>query len=107
MLLSSPSKLAGDESGLEAHQAADGEAESMLCSVLVMLYVDATETDVRLGLLRVALQVLQRHGACLCYAVWCKQTQGGMILDLWYFRRAAGGGVASAAQAARDCAPNR
>ena len=39
-----------------------GAAEHMLLAALVELYSDAAENDVRLGLLRVALQALQRHG---------------------------------------------
>ena len=34
----------------------------MLLMALESLYKDATEQDVRLGLLRTALQILQRHG---------------------------------------------
>jgi len=40
----------------------DGAAEHMLLGALVELYHDARENDVRLGLLRIALQALQRHG---------------------------------------------
>lgn len=40
-----------------------GAAEHMLLAALVELYTDARETDVRLGLLRITLQAMQRHGA--------------------------------------------
>ena len=41
----------------------DAGAEEMLLEALRGLYAGAREPDVRLGLLRVLLQVLQRHGA--------------------------------------------
>ena len=41
-----------------------GAAEHMLLVALETLYKDASETDVQLGILRVVLQILQRHGAC-------------------------------------------
>ena len=45
-------------------QAEDGGAtEHMLLMALETLYKDAVEQDVRLGLLRITLQILQRHGA--------------------------------------------
>lgn len=37
--------------------------EHMLLVALTSLYTDERETDVRLGVLRVAINVLQRHGA--------------------------------------------
>ena len=40
-----------------------GAAEHMLLGALETLYADACEADVQLGILRVALQLLQRHGA--------------------------------------------
>lgn len=40
-----------------------GATEHMLLMALESLYKDAEELDVRLGLLRVLLQILQRHGA--------------------------------------------
>ena len=44
-------------------QAEDGGAtEHMLLMALETLYKDAVEQDVRLGLLRITLQILQRHG---------------------------------------------
>ncbi len=39
-----------------------GATEHMLLMALESLYKDATEQDVRLGLLRTTLQILQRHG---------------------------------------------
>ena len=44
-----------------------GAAEHMLLAALVELYHDARENDVRLGILRISLQALQRHGANLCH----------------------------------------
>ena len=41
-----------------------GAAEHMLMVALETLYKDASEVDVQLGILRVALQMLQRHGGC-------------------------------------------
>ena len=52
--------------GLDPAAAAGGlddGAEEMLLEALRGLYAGAREPDVRLGLLRVLLQVLQRHGA--------------------------------------------
>ena len=40
-----------------------GSTEHMLLMALEMLYKDAAERDVRLGLLRITLQILQRHGS--------------------------------------------
>ena len=40
-----------------------GATEHMLLMALESLYKDGEELDVRLGLLRVLLQILQRHGA--------------------------------------------
>lgn len=37
----------------------------MLLAALVELYHDARENDVRLGILRITLQALQRHGNLL------------------------------------------
>lgn len=48
-------------SGEEA-TARTSAAEHMLLAALVELYRDAVENDVRLGLLRILLQALQRHG---------------------------------------------
>ena len=39
-----------------------GATEHMLLMALETLYKDAVERDVRLGLLRITLQILQRHG---------------------------------------------
>lgn len=39
-----------------------GATEHMLVMALESLYKDASEQDVRLGLLRTTLQILQRHG---------------------------------------------
>ena len=39
-----------------------GAAEHMLLGALETLYADASEADVQLGILRVTLQLLQRHG---------------------------------------------
>ena len=55
--------------GLDPAAAAgglDNGAEEMLLEALRGLYAGAREPDVRLGLLRVLLQVLQRHGAPPC-----------------------------------------
>ena len=41
-----------------------GAAEHMMMVALETLYKDAGETDVQLGILRVVLQILQRHGGC-------------------------------------------
>ena len=41
-----------------------GAAEHMLMVALETLYKDAGEADVQLGILRVVLQILQRHGEC-------------------------------------------
>ena len=40
-----------------------GAAEHMLLGALETLYADASEADVQLGILRVVLALLQRHGA--------------------------------------------
>lgn len=42
-----------------------GDVEHMLLVALESMYKEEREPDVRLGLLRVALHVLQRHGECL------------------------------------------
>ena len=76
-------ELAGSECGVCAHRpdepaeaaeqgvrhprpsaAADesGAAEHMMLGALQTLYADASEADVQLGILRVVLQLLQRHG---------------------------------------------
>lgn len=47
----------GDEASTRA-----GTAEHMLLGALVELYRDARENDVRLGIIRITLQALQRHG---------------------------------------------
>ena len=47
----------GDEASTKA-----GAAEHMLLGALIELYHDARENDVRLGILRITLQSLQRHG---------------------------------------------
>jgi hypothetical protein len=44
-----------------------GATEHMLLMALESLYKDAVELDVRLGLLRVLLQILQRHGEAITY----------------------------------------
>ena len=49
----------GDASDLDA----EGGVEHMLLVALTALYTDERETDVRLGVLHVAISVLQRHGA--------------------------------------------
>lgn len=43
----------------------------MLIAALVELYADAREIDVQLGLLRIALQALQRHGTVPCHPATC------------------------------------
>ena len=45
-----------------------GATEHMLLMALESLYKDSEELDVRLGLLRVLLQILQRHGAHYSHA---------------------------------------
>jgi hypothetical protein len=45
--------------------SAAGDVEHMLLVALESMYKEEREPDVRLGLLRVALHVLQRHGECL------------------------------------------
>lgn len=49
---------------MEENDAANdwGATEHMLLMALESLYKDSEEVDVRLGLLRVLLQILQRHG---------------------------------------------
>lgn len=49
--------MPGDEASTKA-----GAAEHMLLGALVELYRDARENDVRLGILRITLHALQRHG---------------------------------------------
>jgi hypothetical protein len=44
---------------------AAGDVEHMLLVALESMYKEEREPDVRLGLLRVTLHVLQRHGECL------------------------------------------
>ena len=44
--------------------------EHMLLVALTALYTDDRDMDVRLGVLRVAITVLQRHGET-CYAICC------------------------------------
>ena len=52
-----------DSNGSAAAAASDwGATEHMLLMALESLYKDSEELDVRLGLLRVLLQILQRHG---------------------------------------------
>lgn len=53
---------AGSEQREEEAAAKAGAAEHMLLGALLELYSDASENDVRLGLLRILLQALQRHG---------------------------------------------
>ena len=48
----------GGQSGMDD----GGATEHMLLMALETLYKDAAEQDVRLGLLRTTLQILQRHG---------------------------------------------
>ena len=49
--------------GLASTAEAEGGVENMLLVALTSLYTDEREADVRLGVLRVAINVLQRHGA--------------------------------------------
>ncbi len=53
----------GSGGGRAGGGAVEGGTEEMLLEALGGLYAAAREPDVRLGLLRVLLQVLQRHGA--------------------------------------------
>ena len=48
--------------GGQSREDDGGATEHMLLMALESLYKDATEQDVRLGLLRTTLQILQRHG---------------------------------------------
>jgi hypothetical protein len=43
---------------------ADGGVENMLLVALTSLYTDEREADVQLGVLRVTINVLERHGEC-------------------------------------------
>ena len=43
-----------------------GAAEHMLLGALETLYADASEADAQLGILRVVLALLQRHGELCC-----------------------------------------
>lgn len=52
---------AAERSGA-AEEDEGGVTEHMLLMALESLYKDASEQDVRLGLLRTTLQILQRHG---------------------------------------------
>lgn len=54
---------AGDTSS--SGSGASEDVEHMLLVALESMYKEEREPDVRLGLLRVALHVLQRHGECL------------------------------------------
>lgn len=58
------STLAADSNGSSTVNAA-GDVEHMLLVALESMYKEEREPDVRLGLLRIALHVLQRHGECL------------------------------------------
>jgi hypothetical protein len=49
--------------GTASTAEAEGGVENMLLVALTSLYTDEREADVRLGVLRVAINVLQRHGA--------------------------------------------
>lgn len=55
----------GDEASTKA-----GAAEHMLLGALIELYHDARENDVRLGILRITLQSLQRHGKRNLFTSW-------------------------------------
>ena len=55
----------GDEASTKA-----GAAEHMLLGALIELYHDARENDVRLGILRITLQSLQRHGKARLLALY-------------------------------------
>jgi hypothetical protein len=48
--------------GLASTAEAEGGVENMLLVALTSLYTDEREADVRQGVLRVAINVLQRHG---------------------------------------------
>lgn len=48
-----------------------GAAEHMLMVALETLFKDAAEVDVQLGLLRVVLQILQRHGVRPVASILC------------------------------------
>ncbi len=48
--------------GSQSAEDDGGATEHMLLMALESLYKDASEQDVRLGLLRTTLQILQRHG---------------------------------------------
>lgn len=52
----------GAERSGAAGEGEGGVTEHMLLMALESLYKDASEQDVRLGLLRTTLQILQRHG---------------------------------------------
>jgi hypothetical protein len=52
----------GAEPSGAAEEGEGGVTEHMLLMALESLYKDASEQDVRLGLLRTTLQILQRHG---------------------------------------------
>lgn len=52
----------GAEHSGAAEEGEGGVVEHMLLMALESLYKDASEQDVRLGLLRTNLQILQRHG---------------------------------------------
>lgn len=66
----------GDGSAAEA----EGGVEHMLLVALTALYTDERETDVRLGVLRVAINVLQRHGARQNALFRVKSSQGASRL---------------------------
>lgn len=53
--------------GARSAEDAEGGVEQMLLVALTSLYTDEREADVRLGVLRVTINVLQRHGAPLVH----------------------------------------
>ena len=60
--------LAGSSSGMSP-----SAIEGMLLMAVEKLYKEDRELDVQMGLLRVVLQVLQRHGtACSSHIMVCK-----------------------------------
>ena len=55
--------MLAETDGTASTAEAEGGVENMLLVALTSLYTDEREADVRLGVLRVAINVLQRHGA--------------------------------------------